>query len=78
MAGDPVCTLVLLGLGLRDLSMSSFLVPPIKRLIRSVEMRTAEEIARKVLELDTVKEVKRHVFEKMRDLELVDLMEAYH
>ncbi len=78
MAGDPVCTLVLLGLGLRDLSMSSFLVPPIKRLIRSVEMRTAEQIAQKVLLLDTVKEVKRHVFEKMRDLELVDLMEAYH
>ncbi len=78
MAGDPVCTLVLLGLGLRDLSMSSFLVPPIKRLIRSVEMRTADEIARKVLELDTVKEVKRHVFEKMRALDLVDLMEAYH
>ena len=78
MAGDPVCTLVLLGLGLRDLSMSSFLVPPIKRLIRSVEMRTAESIAGKVLRLDTVKEVKRHIFEKMRDLELVDLMEAYH
>ncbi len=78
MAGDPVCTLVLLGLGLRDLSMSSFLVPPIKRLIRSVEMSRAEEIANRVLELDTVKEVKRHVFEKMRELELVDLMEAYH
>jgi phosphoenolpyruvate-protein kinase (PTS system EI component) len=78
MAGDPVCTLVLLGLGLRDLSMSSFLVPPIKRLIRSVRMETAEEIARTVLRLDTVKEVKRHIFEKMRDLELVDLMEAYH
>jgi phosphotransferase system, enzyme I, PtsP len=78
MAGDPVCTLVLLGLGLRDLSMSSFLVPPIKRLIRSVDMRTAAEIAEKVLQLDTVKEVKRHVFEKMRELELVDLMEVYH
>lgn len=78
MAGDPVCTLVLLGLGLRDLSMSSFLVPPIKRLIRSVDMGTAEAIANTVLQLDTVKEVKRHVFEQMRKLELVDLMEAYH
>jgi phosphotransferase system enzyme I (PtsP) len=78
MAGDPVCTLVLLGLGLRDLSMSSFLVPPIKRLIRCVDMSTAEKIANTVLQLDTVKEVKRHVFEQMRQLELVDLMEAYH
>ncbi len=78
MAGDPVCTLILLGLGLRDLSMSSFLVPPIKRLIRGIEMRAAEEIAQKALHLDTVKEVKRHIFEKMRELELVDLMEVYH
>lgn len=78
MAGDPVCTLVLLGLGLRDLSMSSFLVPPIKRLIRGVEIGVAEEIARTVQTLDTVQDVKRHVFEKMRELELVDLMEAYH
>ncbi len=78
MAGDPVCTLVLLGLGLRDFSMSSFLVPPIKRMVRSVDMATAEEVARTALTLGTVKEVKRHVFEKMRELNLVDLMEAYH
>ncbi len=78
MAGDPVCTLVLIGLGLRDLSMSSFLVPPIKRLIRGVDLKVAEKIARKAQRLETVRDVKRHVFEKMRELELVDLMEAYH
>ena len=78
MAGDPLCTLVLLGLGLRDFSMSSFLVPPIKRVVRTVDMETAEEIACQALTLGTVKEVKRHVFEKMREFDLVDLMEAYH
>ena len=35
MAADPACTLVLIGMGLRDLSMSAFFVPVIKRLVRS-------------------------------------------
>jgi phosphoenolpyruvate-protein phosphotransferase len=78
MAADPVCTLVLIGIGLRDLSMSSFFVPVIKRLVRSVDIATAERIAAQAIELDTVKEVKRLVFEHMRDLEMIDLMEAYH
>lgn len=78
MAADPICTLVLIGLGLRCLSMSPFFIPVIKRLIRSVEMATAERIAAEVLELATVGEVKGHVFEQMRTLGLVDLIEAYH
>ncbi len=78
MAADPVCTLVLIGIGLRDLSMSPFFVPVIKRLINSVEMRAAEALAADVLALDTVKDVKRTVFERMRALGLIDLMETYH
>jgi len=78
MAADPVCTLVLIGLGLRDLSMSAFFIPVIKRLIRSVEIDIAERVASDVLELATVKEVKRHIFEVMRELGVIDLMETYH
>src|SRR5206468_161538 len=36
MASDPLCTLVLLGFGLDDLSMGPFFIPVIKRIIRSV------------------------------------------
>jgi phosphotransferase system enzyme I (PtsP) len=78
MAADPVCTLVLIGMGLRDLSMSAFFIPVVKRLIRSVEIAAAEHVAREALELATVKEVKRHVFEVMRALDVIDLMETYH
>jgi phosphotransferase system enzyme I (PtsI) len=78
MAADPVCTLVLLGLGLRDLSMSAFFIPVIKRLVRAIEMTTAVQLAQEVRNLSTVKEVKRCVFEQMRALDLVDLMETYH
>jgi len=78
MAADPVCTLVLIGMGLRDLSMSAFFVPVIKRLIRSVDIAAAERVAAHALTLDTVKEVKRCVFEQMRALDVIDLMETYH
>lgn len=78
MASDPLCTLVLIGLGLRDLSMSSFFIPVIKRLIRSVDISDAERLASEVLELSTVKEVKGHIFEHMRSLGLIDLLEMYH
>jgi len=78
MAADPVCTLVLIGMGLRDLSMSAFFIPVIKRLIRSVDIAAAERVTAAALELATVKEVKRHVFEVMRALDVIDLMETYH
>jgi len=78
MASDPLCTLVLIGLGLRDLSMSAFFVPVIKRLIRSVEMTAAESLAAEVLRLATVKEIKAHILEQMRTLALMDLLEMYH
>ncbi len=78
MAGDPVCTLLLLGIGLNDLSMGPFFIPVIKRLIRSVDFSNAEQLAQDVLRLPTVKEVKSHVFEAMRSLGVVDVMEMYH
>ncbi len=78
MAADPACTLVLIGMGLRDLSMSGFFVPVIKRLIRSIDITEAATVAAEALACDTVKEVKRCVFERMRALDVIDLMETYH
>jgi phosphoenolpyruvate-protein phosphotransferase len=78
MAADPMCAVLLIGLGLEELSMSSFFVPLVKRLVRSVSFESAKAMADQVLQLPTVKEVKGHVFEFMRDLGMVDLMEKYH
>jgi phosphotransferase system enzyme I (PtsP) len=78
MASDPLCTLVLLGLGLDDLSMGPFFIPVVKRLIRSVPYAAARSIARDVLEMATVKEVKGHLFDGMKSLGVIELMEMYH
>jgi len=78
MAADPMCTLLLVGLGLDDLSMGPFFIPVIKRLIRAASYEVAQTLAEEVLRLATVKEVKACVFEVMRELGVIDLMEIYH
>lgn len=78
MAGDPLCTLLLLGMGLEEFSMGSLFIPVIKKIIRSVTYRSAKTSTQIVLQMDTVGEIKRYLFEQMRDLGMVELMELYH
>ncbi len=58
MAGDPYAILLLLGLGLDEFSMTPYILPEIKKIIRSVSHKEAEEIARKVLEMKTEDDIK--------------------
>ena len=78
MASDPLCSLVLLGMGLDDLSMGSFFIPVIKRIVRSVSTSEVRALARDLLSLSTVKEVKGHLFDGMKSLGILELMEMYH
>ena len=78
MAADPLCTIVLLGLGLDDLSMGPFFVPVIKRIVRSVPYTAVRAITRDVLTMATVKEVKGYLFDGMKGLGIIELMEMYH
>ena len=78
MASDPLCTIVLLGLGLDDLSMGPFFIPVIKRVVRSVSYAAARAIARDVTSMGTVKEVKGYLFDGMKSLGLIELLEMYH
>ncbi|MCC6546789.1 phosphoenolpyruvate--protein phosphotransferase [Candidatus Sumerlaeota bacterium] len=58
MAGDVMHSLLLIGLGIRRLSMSPSLIGPVKRAIRSVEMKALEKIAAGLLCLSTAQEVR--------------------
>lgn len=78
MAADPVCALVLVGLGIDQLSMGSFFIPSIKRLIRSVDYAAVREMADKVLEMSSAQEIKGYLFAMMKKLGVIELMEIYH
>jgi len=78
MAGDPLCALLLLGMGLEEFSMGSLYIPAIKKAIRSISFQSAKSAADIVLEMDTVGEIKRYLFEQMRRLGMVEILEMYH
>ena len=78
MAGDPVCALLLLGMGLEEFSMGSLYIPVIKKAIRSTSYQSAKAAAEIVLKMDALGEIKRYLFEQMRDLGMVELLEMYH
>ncbi len=52
-ASDPEYALLLIGLGLRTLSVTSSSIPRLKRLIRSIKLAQCERIARQAMTLDS-------------------------
>ncbi|MPM48687.1 Phosphoenolpyruvate-protein phosphotransferase [bioreactor metagenome] len=57
MAGDPLATPLLLGLGLDEFSMASKSVPEIKEKIRNLSVQECQAIAQHVLSLGTTRDV---------------------
>jgi len=69
MAGDPLYTELLLGLGLRQLSMAPKDIPGIKKIIRSTTIRRCEAIARKVMRFDADRQVLNFLRDNLRKSE---------
>ncbi|MBF0751607.1 MULTISPECIES: phosphoenolpyruvate-protein phosphotransferase PtsI [unclassified Pasteurella] len=63
LAGDERATLLLLGMGLDEFSMSAISVPRIKKLIRSVNFQDAKELANKALQKPTASEIEQLIEE---------------
>ncbi|WP_040977472.1 phosphoenolpyruvate-protein phosphotransferase PtsI [Necropsobacter massiliensis] len=57
LAGDEKATLLLLGMGLDEFSMSAISVPRIKKLIRNVNYQDAKELADKALQQPTAADI---------------------
>ena len=53
MGGEPLYTMLLLGLGVRQLGMPPHQLPEIKRLIRCIDMEEARKLAEEALLLET-------------------------
>ncbi len=61
MAGDPICTPILIALGLDELSMPNRAIPRIKRLIRMTSKKECQEYLDTILNCRTVSEVNKFV-----------------
>jgi phosphoenolpyruvate-protein kinase (PTS system EI component) len=64
-------------MGLEEFSMGSLYIPVIKKAVRSITYEAAKSAAQIVLQMDTVGEIKKYLFEQMRELDMVELLEMY-
>ena len=68
MAGDPLCTFVLLAMGIDELSLNAGNIPVIKKVIRSLSLEQAKKDLRKIMKLDTSAQVREFIVERMKPL----------
>jgi phosphotransferase system enzyme I (PtsI) len=66
MSGDPMYTMLLLGLGLRQLSATPHNIPEIKKLIRSITIEEAKQVAREVMRMETARDINNYLREQTR------------
>lgn len=58
MGGDPLFAVVLLGLGMRELSMSAGSLPLVKKVLRSVSYRESQALVEQAFQLSTAAEIR--------------------
>ncbi len=66
MAGEIEYVMLLLGMGLRSLSMTPQAIPEVKQLIRSVSIKDCERVARRVASYDSERQVINYLREETR------------
>jgi len=66
MAGEPEHALILLGLGIDQLSMNALSILKVKKIIRSIKYSDAKEIAETALAFSTASEIERFIRDEMK------------
>jgi phosphotransferase system enzyme I (PtsI) len=66
MSGDPLYTMLLLGLGIRQLSVTPHGIPPIKRIVRAVTVEESVAVAQEAMRLETARDVNNYLREQTR------------
>jgi phosphotransferase system enzyme I (PtsI) len=68
MSSEPVYTVLLLGMGLRELSVPPGSIPKIKRVCRSVTVAECETIAARAMSLDNALDIEAFLHEEFQKL----------
>jgi phosphotransferase system enzyme I (PtsI) len=66
MSGSPTYTMLLLGMGLRSLSVAPSAVREIKKVIRSVTIDQCQAVAAKALTMDNARDIRRYLKEELK------------
>ncbi len=66
MAAEPVYTMILVGMGIDELSMHPLAIPRVKKIIRGITFAEAQSLFEKVLTFSFVEEIRGFVLEEMQ------------
>ncbi len=66
MSANPLCTTLLIGLGLRSLSVPPANVPEIKQICRSTTIPRCQEIAARALRMESAREIDNYLREEIK------------
>ena len=66
MAGDPLCTMILIGFELDGLSMTPLAIPRIKRIIRESTLEESKKLLQKVMTFPMASDIEEYVETYMR------------
>lgn len=67
MAGDPLYVMVLLGMGLDELSMNPLAIPKIKSMVRKATLEESRQLLGNILPMSSAKDVRQHVERTMKE-----------
>ena len=67
MAGDPVLSVLLVGMGYEKLSMSPTVIPEIKKVISSISLEDAQYLAVEIMKLSTAGEIETYIWREAMD-----------
>ncbi len=68
MAGDPLFSVLLAGMGLDQFSMSATYIPEIKDILRSIRIIDANRLADRVLKMRSAAAIRRYLVRQMRKM----------
>lgn len=61
MAGDWLYTVLLVGMGLKNFSVSPIVIPEIKKIIRSISLDEAKKITDNIFHMDSAKDIEQYL-----------------
>ena len=67
MAGDPVLSILLIGMGYEQLSMSPTVIPEIKKIISSISLQDAQHLVDEIMKLSTAGEIETYIWREAMD-----------
>jgi len=68
MAADPYATVLLVGFGLDELSVTPKMIPEIKRIIKTIKFKDAKRISKRALVFKTQDEVKNFLMKELKGI----------